>query len=64
MNARHDKGRTMQAGDAENCFVAAATKPTRRLGAWASLVDERCAGLDRHMARNTPYTDWFEGLGR
>jgi hypothetical protein len=65
MDARRDKGRAMQAGDAKGREVA-----RQRIDKAKQALGERGAvwwtdgALDwnRHMARNTPYAEWFTGL--
>ncbi len=65
MNARRDKGRDMRAGDSEGGEQA-----RQRVDAAKQALGERGAvwwmddapDWNRHMARNTPYADWFAGL--
>ena len=65
MNARRDKGAAMRAGD-----VAAREEARRRVDAAKQALGERGAvwwtdgapDWNRHMAKNTPYADWFAGF--
>ena len=65
MNARRDKGAAMRAGD-----VAAREEALRRVDAVKQALGERGAvwwtdgapDWNRHMAKNTPYADWFAGF--
>jgi hypothetical protein len=65
MAARRDKGAAMKAGDAAGREAA-----RRRVNAAKVALGERGAvwwadaapDLNRRMARNTPYADWFSRL--
>ena len=65
MNARLDKGKAMRAGDAQGREEA-----RRRVDAAKQALGERGAvwwtdgapDWNRHMARNTPYAEWFAKL--
>jgi hypothetical protein len=65
MDARRDKGRAMRAGDAQGREAA-----RERIDAAKQALGERGAvwwndgapDWKRHMARNTPYADWFANL--
>ncbi|MGI4852684.1 MAG: hypothetical protein ACRYF4_01405 [Janthinobacterium lividum] len=65
MQARSAKGRAMRAGDASaretaRQHVDAAKHALGERGAawWADGAPD----YNRHMAKNTPYADWFAGL--
>jgi len=63
MSARREKGSAMRAGDEERREVA-----RRRVEAAKIALGERgpvwwtdgAPDLDKHMAKNTVYADWFE----
>jgi hypothetical protein len=65
MAARREKGRAMRAGDAEARELA-----RRRVDAAKQALGERGAvwwtdgakDWNRHMARNSPYAEWFASL--
>jgi hypothetical protein len=65
MDARRDKGRAMRAKDAQGREEA-----QQRIDAAKQALGERGAVWwtdsapdgNRHMARNSPYADWFDGL--
>ena len=65
MDARRDKGRAMRAGDEEGREEA-----RQRVDAAKQALGERGAvwwtdgapDWNRHMARNTPYANWFAEL--
>jgi len=65
MDARRDKGRAMRAGDEEGREAA-----RQRVDAAKLALGERGAvwwtdgarDWNRHMAKNTPYADWFAEL--
>ena len=65
MTARRDKGRAMRAGDARVRELA-----RRRVDEAKQALGERGAAWwtdsapdwNRHMVRNTPYAEWFNGL--
>ena len=66
MSARRDKGRAMRAGDGE-----AREKARQRVDEAKQALGERgpvwwtdgAPDWNRHLARNTPYADWFASLG-
>ena len=66
MSARRDKGAAMRANDTEAREAA-----RRRVDAAKIALGERgpvwwidgAPDLNRHMAKNTPYADWFAGFG-
>ena len=65
MEARRDKGRAMRTGDAPGREAA-----RLRVDAAKHALGERgdvwwrdgAPDWNRHLARNTPYADWFAGL--
>lgn len=67
MQARRDKGVAIRAGDA-----AGREQAKRRVDCAKHALGERGApwwtdgepDWNRHMAKNTPYADWFTALGR
>jgi hypothetical protein len=65
MNARRDKGRAMRADDAEARELAQqrVDEAKRALGERGAVWwTDGAPDWNRHMARNTPYADWFAGL--
>jgi hypothetical protein len=66
MSARSAKGAAMRAGDS-----AAREAARQRVDAAKVALGERgppwwtdgAPDLNRHMARTTPYAEWFEGVG-
>lgn len=65
MDARRDKGRALRVGDAEG-----RERARRRIDELKVALGERGAlwwtdgapDWNRHMARNTPYAEWFDGI--
>ncbi len=65
MNARRDKGRAMLAGNTESRERARqrVDEAKRALGERGAVWwTDGAPDWNRHMARNTPYADWFVGL--
>jgi hypothetical protein len=65
MKARREKGVAMRAGDADakETARAAIDEAKRRLGERGEVWwTDGAKDWNRHMVRNTPYADWFEGL--
>ena len=67
MDARRDKGRAMRAGD-----TLARDESRQRVDAAKEALGERGAvwwidgapDWNRHLAKNTPYAEWYAGLER
>ena len=65
MTARRAVGQARKAGDDEVLAAAGAAVDSAKVGlgergpVW---WDDGAPDLNRHMARNTPYADWFAGL--
>jgi hypothetical protein len=65
MDARRDKGRAMRSGDAD-----AREDARQRVDAAKQALGERgtvcwidgAPDWSRHLAKNTPYAEWFAGL--
>jgi len=65
MEARRDKGRAMRSGDGKG-----REGPRQRVDAAKQALGERGAiwwtdgapDWNRHLAKNTPFADWFAGL--
>jgi len=67
MDARRDVARTRKAGDAEGERAAhsAVDAAKRQLGERGPVWwHDGAPDLNRRMAANTPYADWFAGLGK
>ena len=65
MNAQRDKGRAIRADDAEAREVARqrVDEAKQELGERGAVWwTDGAPDWNRHMARNTPYADWFAGL--
>jgi hypothetical protein len=50
--------------EAEAAAHRAVDEIKRALGEPAGMVGGRLADFNRHMAKNTPYADWYAGLAR
>lgn len=67
MRARRAKGVAMRAGDAaaREKARAAVDDAKRRLGERGAVWwTDGAKDWNRHMVRNTPYAEWYAGLGR
>ena len=65
MQARRDVGTALRGGDAtaEHAARARVDAAKRDLGERGPVWwDDGAPDLNRHMAANTPYADWFEAL--
>ena len=65
MQARRDVGTALRGGDAtaEHAARARVDAAKRGLGERGPVWwDDGAPDLNRHMAANTPYADWFEAL--
>jgi hypothetical protein len=67
MDAWRDKGRAMRAG-----YAGASEEAKRRVSDAKQALGERgpvwwtdgAPDWNRHMAKNTPYADWFAGISK